>query len=378
MSPRRFAPLLAAAILAAAPAAAQDGTEPIRPGDALVGRVEAGAHDAFGRGGFRAYHVDLREGQRLVATAESGDFDTYLAVGRLAGPVFDLLKTDDDGGGGTDSRLRFTAPRDGRYLLLVQSYRVDGTGEFRVALAAAPEPTTGAASPLEIGARAEGMLAESDRIDDDWERFYDVYTFRGTAGQRISASLESVRFDPLLVLGTMRGGEMLRIATDDDGGAGTDALLRHTLPEDGEYVLHATSFDANATGEYVLRLEERATAAASRRPLAMGARAEGELDEEDPTMDADGSFYEEWTFEGRSGERVRIRMASGDFDTYLSVGRDEDGEFREIGNNDDGDEGTDSMLEVVLPADGQYVVRANSYSAGETGSYTLLMERAGS
>jgi hypothetical protein len=378
VSPRRFAPLLAAALLAAAPAAAQEGTEPIRPGDALAGRVEAGAPDAFGRGGFRAYHADLRAGQRLVATAESGDFDTYLAVGRMAGPVFDLLKADDDGGGGTDSRLRFTAPRDGRYLLLVQSYRADGTGEFRVSLTAAPEPTTGAASPLAIGARVEGELSESDRVDDDRGRFYDVYTFRGTAGQRISASLESARFDPFLVLGRMHGGEMMRIATDDDGGPGTDALLRHTLPEEGEYVLHATSFGADETGAYVLSLEERATAAASRRPLASEAEAEGELDEEDPTMDADGSFYEEWTFEGRSGQRVRIRMASRDFDTYLSVGREQEGEFREIGNNDDGDEGTDSMLEVTLPADGQYVVRANSYSAGETGSYTLFMETVGS
>ena len=31
-------------------------------------------------------------------------------------------------------------------------------------------------------------------------------------------------------------------------------------------------------------------------------------------------------------------------------------------------------LEVTLPSDGEYVIRANAFSAGETGAYTLRVE----
>lgn len=373
---RRYPAWLAAALLAgAAPAAAQDETLPIRPGDALAGRIEQGDPDGLGRGRLRAYHADLRAGQRLIAGAVSADFDAYLTVGRLAGPVFDPLRSDDDGGGGTDARLRFTVPRDGRYLFVVQSYDAEGTGAFTLTLAAAPEATTGAAVSLAVGARAEGVLAETDRMEDERGRYYDVYTFRGRAGQRISATMESRELDAYLVLGRMEDGRMVRIATDDDGGPRTDARLRRTLGADGDYVLHATSFEGGATGRYTVALEERADPALARRPLAAGERTASDLDGDDPTLDADGSHYEEWTFSGRAGERVRVRMRSRDFDTYLSVGRDEGGELRELASNDDGGEGTDSEVELTLPADGDYVVRANSYSAGETGAYTIQLDR---
>ncbi len=371
---RLAAAATAALVLAAGSASAQGETRPIRPGDVLSGRVEAGDPDAFGRGRFHAYHADLREGERLIATAASAEFDTYLAVGRMAGPVFEPVKENDDEGEGTDSRLRFSAPRTGRYLVLVQSYRADGGGAYTLSLEAAPEPVTGAAAPIEMGGRAEGVLAETDRLDDDRDRFYDVYTFRGSAGQRISASLASPSFDAYLVLGRMENGRMVRVASDDDGGRGTDALLRRTLTEDGEYVLHASSFGPDGAGPYQLALEERpAPSAATRRPLAVGATARGELDEGDFTVESDGSYFEEWSFSGSAGQEVVVRMGSDDFDTYLSVGRMQDGEFRELGSNDDGDEGTDSMLELTLPADGEYVVRANSFAAGETGEYTLRL-----
>jgi hypothetical protein len=68
-------------------------------------------------------------------------------------------------------------------------------------------------------------------------------------------------------------------------------------------------------------------------------------------------------------------MDSDEFDTYVAIGRMEDcGDFEEIATMDDGGEGTNTLLEVTLPEDGEYVIRANSYSADETGSYTLVVE----
>ena len=92
-------------------------------------------------------------------------------------------------------------------------------------------------------------------------------------------------------------------------------------------------------------------------------------------MAPDDSFYDEWTFTGRAGDRVVITLRSGDFDAYMSFGRQGD-EWDALESDDDSGGGTDARLEVTLPANGIYVIRANTLSSGETGAYTLILERA--
>jgi hypothetical protein len=70
-------------------------------------------------------------------------------------------------------------------------------------------------------------------------------------------------------------------------------------------------------------------------------------------------------------------MASEDFDTFLALGRMVGGEWQDVDTNDDGEEGTDSVLTVTLPADGTYLVRANSLAGDATGRYTLTLRAGG-
>jgi hypothetical protein len=368
----RALPLLLALALAPAAAGAQSETAPIRPGERVTGVVAPSDPDAFGRGPFRAFAADLREGDRLLAEATSADFDTYLVVGRMAGPVFEHVASDDDGGEGTDSRLHLVVPRDGRYLFLVQSFRAEGRGAFTLRLERRPEPTTGAPRPIAQGSTVDGTLAASDR-EDERGRFYDVYTFTGRAGERIVATLDSDALDARLVLGRMDGGRMVRVARDDDGGAGRNARLRYTLRADGEYVLHATSYRSGETGPY--RLGFRTRLPVPPRSLRRGERVSARLTANDMESD-DGAYYQEWTFSGREGERIRIDMVSAELDTYVYLGRVRDGTFQELASDDDGGEGTNSRLEFILPATGTYVVRASSYAEAETGAYTLLIQGA--
>lgn len=376
-SARAAAPLAACLLSAvlAGTAHAQPGITPLRMGQSLSGQLVAGDEPVNGRGRFHAYRVDASQGQRLLLTAESSGFDTYLVVGRQVGPVLDELKTDDDGGEGTHSRLRFTVPATGSYIVLVQSFAEEGVGPYTVALAEAPAASTGGTRSISLGATEEGTLAETDNEDDEDGKFYDQYSFRGRAGQRIEVTMGSDEFDSYLRLGRLDGCDWEELATDDDGGEDTDARLRYTLPSDGEYVIRATSFGENA-GTYTLALNERAASqpAAAQRPIRAGETMTGELDEDDPVLDTDNSFYELWAYQGRAGERLRISMDAGAFDAYLAIGRMDGGEFEEIATMDDGGEGTNSMLEVTLPSDGEYVIRANSFSANETGQYTLRVE----
>jgi hypothetical protein len=370
---------LAACMLSAfsVSAHAQPGTAPIQVGQSVNGTLDEGDPTVFGRGRFRVYRFEGTRGQRVLASMESSDFDTYLIVGRMVGPLMDELRSNDDSGEGTDSRVRVTLPQNGTYLVVAQSYSEDGTGGFTVDLQAAPEPTTGQSRPVTMGQQATGELTETDNVEDESDRIYDAYTFTGRTGQRIVAEMESADFDTYLNLGRMENGEFVSIATDDDGGEeGTNSRLAQVLEEDGQYVIRASSYGSEG-GAYTLTVTERiARAPAAPRPLNAGQEVSSALDEEDAVLETDGSFYELWSYQGHAGEQLRIRMNSDDFDTYVAIGQMEGGcgDFEEIATMDDGGEGTNTLLEVTLPEDGTYVIRANSFSAEQTGDYTLVVE----
>jgi hypothetical protein len=99
-------------------------TSVIRVGQAaIIGALQEG-DAAFRDGGFfDLYTFSARRGQRLTITLRSDEFDPYLRLARVEGPeALDWVGEDDDGGGGTDSRLSVTAPADGEYWIAVTAF----------------------------------------------------------------------------------------------------------------------------------------------------------------------------------------------------------------------------------------------------------------
>ena len=361
--------------LLAAPARAQT-PQPIRVGQTVNGSLAEGDPALSERGRFKVYRFDARKGQRLVATMRSEAFDAFLTVARSVGGITDAFKTDDDRGGGTDARVRFVVPEDGEYLLVAQSLAEEGVGAYTLALETAPEPTTAQSRELRLGQTVTGALAETDAILEDDDTFYDTWVISGRAGQRLLIEMKSDSFDTFLSFGKMENDEFNATGNDDDGGEGTNSRLTVTVPESGEFLIRANSM-GTATGPYTLTVTERPPPppAPTPRPIAVGQEVSGELSDDDAVME-DESYYDYYSFEGRAGERYRITMRSDDFDAFLALGRMDGGSFSEIDSNDDGGaDGTNSQLEVTLPAAGRYVIRANSLSGGNTGAYTLKLER---
>jgi hypothetical protein len=245
------------------------------------------------------------------------------------------------------------------------------------ALAASPAT---AQQTIRAGQTVNGRLEASDATLDDGSH-YEIWNYRGRAGERVTITLRSSDFDAYLAFGRMSGGECQGDCdTDDDGAGGTDARVVATLREDGVYQIRANTLSDGETGSYTLSVE---SGAAPPPPgpagtITLGQTVSGRLDADDAQA-GDDSFYELWTFRGRPGDRVTITLRSSDFDAYLGWGRmSGGGEWEEIDSDDDGAGGTDARLEVTVGDQGTYVIRANTLSSGETGSYTLQVEAGGS
>lgn len=96
---------------------------------------------------------------------------------------------------------------------------------------------------------------------------------------------------------------------------------------------------------------------------------QGELERGDTVLQSDGSLYDDYTFEGRSGQQITIVLESTEFDTYLIL---LDPSGNKIAENDD-NQGTNSALTITLPSNGTYTIIANSYDGSGRGRYALIV-----
>lgn len=106
---------------------------------------------------------DGRAGERVTATMRSTDFDTYLIFGEGTPGDLEHLEEDDDGAGGTDSRLMITIPDNGVYVLLANSF---GEGQGAYSLTIESEDPIDFASRYPGGGDPNGKYALLVGIDD--------------------------------------------------------------------------------------------------------------------------------------------------------------------------------------------------------------------
>jgi len=106
---RFLKPVLAAAFPLAfitVPAAAQ--VAPIGPGQTVSGSLGTGDAQLDDDSFFDLYEYRGQPGEVIVVTLRSSDFDTFLQGGPASGADLTVEDSDDDGAGGTDSRLSVT------------------------------------------------------------------------------------------------------------------------------------------------------------------------------------------------------------------------------------------------------------------------------
>jgi hypothetical protein len=224
---------------------------------------------------------------------------------------------------------------------------------------------------LTPGQQRSGRLQAGDAVMRDDNSLFDIYTYNARAGERITLNMRSSDFDTYLTVARMNGEEVEILVRDDDSGGGTNARVELTVDRDGPVYILANALSEGMTGAYTIGME----AAGGGERIASGQSRTGSLARTDPQL-ADSSYYDTYTYQGRQGERLTIALTSSAFDTYLSVGQVVDGRYREVASNDDTD-GTNSVVEITLPANGTYQIRANSFLKNQTGAYSLTVRGGG-
>ncbi|MGE0740107.1 MAG: pre-peptidase C-terminal domain-containing protein [Hyphomonadaceae bacterium] len=377
---KRLLAALAMTALAATPSYAQSRATSVSFGRAVSGELRAG--DATLRSGefSDAYTFQGRAGQRVIISLQSNAFDPYII---LIGPGGFQQDNDDDPNGGLNSRLDVTLPADGEYRIGATSFAAGSTGSYTLLVqdgSAAPQQ---AANLTNDGGRAlapeqsqNGALQVGDAQLRSGE-FVDSYRFLGYRGQRVTIDMQSSQFDTYLILTAPNGEQQ---DNDDVSEGNVNSRIEVILPEDGEYGVHATSYQPGETGAYSLNISiaddsGRAIAEAPEAGggLRLNRTTSGRLENGDQTLRS-GEFADTYTFRGQAGQRISVDMSSSEIDSYLIV-VSPSGEQQD---NDDAGAGIrDSRVDLTLSESGDYRIVATSYAPGESGGYSLRVSSGG-
>lgn len=232
-----------------------------------------------------------------------------------------------------------------------------------------------AQGPLTPGRAATGTISASDPKMADGTN-YDEWSFTAKGHHRYRIAMSAESFDAYLSIGRGQGSGYVQIASDDDGGGGTNALLTFLAPADGDFTVRANTVREGETGDYTLTLTDLGEPAPV-RPVAIapGQVVSGSITLEDP-ISADGKPTDYYKFNARAGRKYAVTMLSQAFDAVVDVGRGNNGGFERFRTNDDGGGGTNARLEWVPSAAGEVWIAAHTLNA-DTGRYTILLEDLG-
>lgn len=360
---------LAAGLFIAAPLTAQDvvhsqlenraasmaGSDYVAVGEPQTGYVNAGDEDRF--------TVTLQAGipYKLIGVCDQDCTDVDLVLEDAGGNQLDSDVLLDD-----IPVVDYTPSSTGNYTVRVAmvTCSIEPCG-WGVQLYRSRNATVSAAAagPAEHHA---GQLASGDAQLPNGE-YYDTYVINVQAGQTITADLRSTAFDTYLILRSPSGDQ-----TDNDDFEGTShSRIEHVADEAGQWQVLATSYEGGETGAYTLDIAVSSGGAAA--GPAEVRNESGALQKGDETLDS-GEYVDHFTFDGSQGQHVVLDLRSSDFDPYLILltpGGDTE-------QNDDFEgDASRSVIALDLPEDGEYIVGVTSYAVGETGSYTLRIEKTG-
>ncbi|MFI4861735.1 MAG: caspase family protein [Phycisphaerales bacterium JB063] len=313
------------------------------------------------------FTFDASAGDQIVVEMTSTEVDTYLALD--ADQLTEVIENDDMAEGVTNSRIEYTATRDGEFAIIATCFNPDARGAYTVTVTITPgvgghhaggqgERVEGTTLVLDnTEPRVEqGTISDNDPIRAEDDRPYDAYTFVAEEGERIAIDLRSEDLDPYL---SVMGPQLDEaIENDDYNNSRRHSRVEFVAPAAGEYTVHATCFDKDDRGAYTLSFGGTTSVS-------------GELTPNDPTL-PNGEHIDWYDVTCEEGQLLMLQIDGEGFDTYLIL-EDPTGSWEE--NDDHGNTRT-SRIETNIFQPGEYRVGVTSFEGGETGTYTLSASTA--
>lgn len=349
----------------------------IRLGQSLQGQLDTGSLKLDDGSYYDLYRYDSPGNETVVLVLESDDFDAYLMVGTLNDGTFTSMAMDDDGGGGTNSRLEVALEKAGTYYFRANTFEVDQTGSYTIRLSALDSAPSG--RMLTLDEHVSGTLTSNSLTASD-ESYYDAYLIRGVPNTTVTITLESFDFDAYLVIG-LAGDDFESLGSDDDGAGGTNSRLVFTFNDSAIYEIRANAYSTGEAGSYSLTISSETTSAANSdylRSMKIGSSLAGTLNGASQRLN-DDSYYEDILLTGETNATVKITQISNDFDSFLNLGEIVNNEFIRIASNNDcpSESTTTSCITYTFDDNGTYVIRANTMNEGETGDFTINISQLG-
>jgi hypothetical protein len=283
----------------------------------------------------------------------SRGFDTFLEL-RRDGAVVD---SNDDRPGSYNSRIEFTAPAAGDYVVRARPLFA-GSGGYVLSVRRLEPQRLPLLTPL-----VEGRNPVSPPIAGGASLQARRFTFDGRAGERVRVALRRQGF-----------GDQLRLAIEGEvlGAAGEldPALtLSAVLPRDGRYLVLALVHAAGAARGPSELSFERFPPVPPRPPTAIrpGETMEGELGLQSPAEpDAAGAFAlaEQYALDVAGGEVLTVTLESEAFDPVLAAGTLSPLGFASAASDDDGGGGVNSRLVLRPSRPGSLVLRVEALGRG--------------
>ena len=322
----------------------------------------------------RTYRIDLEGALTGAGTLR----DPYLRGVHDADGALIAGTTDDDGGEGSNSRVKFTAAEAGTYYVAAGADNDNREGTYTLSVT---DVTDGVPDDFAAGTETTGAVAVDGSATGEIETEYDRDWFKVEleAGRIYLIDLEGSETgagtlrDPYLYGIHDAEGNLYAGTRSDGGGELFNSRVSFTVKEDGTYYVAAGAY-GNREGTYTLSVadvDEFEAGTGTTGAVAVGGSARGKINFRGDRdwfaveLDAGSTYLIDLEGSPTGGGTLR--------DPYLHGIHRADGRRIAGTTDDDGGAGYNSQVEFTAAAAGTYYVAAGGYATHQ-GTYTLSVE----